>query len=107
MKYKSRAIALTYLKHSESSIISKIFTEEKGLQTFIIKGIHTRKSKKKLSHFEPLRLINIDANYNVRRSLQYLEDITIADSFDSTENKMYKSFMAFFIAEVSDKRLEL
>ena len=39
MKYNSRAIALTYLKYSESSIIVKLFTEEHGLQTFIVKGV--------------------------------------------------------------------
>ena len=47
MKYKSRAISLTYIKHGNTSIISKIFTEEKGLQTFIIKGVRSKNSKKK------------------------------------------------------------
>ena len=51
MKYKSRAIALSYLKQGESSIISKIFTEEKGLQSFIIKGVRSKKSKKKPRSF--------------------------------------------------------
>ena len=46
MKYKSRAISLTYIKHGGSSIISKIFTEEKGLQTFFIKGARSKNSKK-------------------------------------------------------------
>ena len=51
MKYKSRAIALSYLKQGESSIIAKIFTEEKGLQSFIVKGVRAKKSKKKLGFF--------------------------------------------------------
>ena len=51
MKYKSRAIALSYLKQGESSIIAKIFTEEKGLQSFIVKGVRAKKSKKKTRTF--------------------------------------------------------
>ena len=47
MKYKSLAIALTYIKQGETSIISKILTKEKGLQTFIIKGVRSKNSKKK------------------------------------------------------------
>ena len=48
MKYNSRAIALTYLKHSESSIITKLFTEENGLQTFIVRNVRAKKAKIKL-----------------------------------------------------------
>ena len=54
MKYKSRAITLTYIKQGESSIISKIFTEKHGLQSFIIKGVRSKKAKKKLGLFQPL-----------------------------------------------------
>lgn len=106
MKYKSRGIPLTYIRQGESSIISKIFTEEKGLQTFIIKGIRSKKSKKKLSYFEPLKLLNINASFNAKQSLQYLGEVNIAANFDDTKNKIYKRFVGFFIAEVCSKVLQ-
>lgn len=106
MKYKSRAISLTYIKHGNTSIISKIFTEEKGLQTFIIKGVRSKKSKKKLSHFEPLKLLNLDGVFNKKKSLQNLSEITIVNNFDIITNKIYKDLIAFFIAEVSAKVLQ-
>ena len=106
MKYKSPAISLTYIKHGESSIISKIFTKEKGLQTFIIKGVRSKKSKKKISYFEPLKLLNIDASFNEKKSLQYLGDINIAANLDNKKNKLYTHFIAFFVAEVTSKVLQ-
>ena len=106
MKYKSRAISLTYIKQGEGSIISKIFTEEKGLQAFIVKSVRTKNSKKTLAYFEPLRLLNINANFNNKKSLQYLEDMTIALNFNNTTNKMHKSFIGSFIAEVNSKVLQ-
>lgn len=106
MKYKSRAISLTYIKQGDSSIISKILTEGKGLQVFIVKGARSKNSKKKLSYFEPLKLLNIGASFKAKQSLQYLEHMSIADGFDSTANKMHKNFIAFFIAEVSSKVLQ-
>ncbi len=106
MKYKSRAIPLTYIKQGDSSIISKILTEEKGLQTFIVKGVRAKNSKKKLSYFEPLRLLNIDANFNGKKSLQYLIDINVSNDLEIKKNNMYKSFIAFFVAEVSSKVLQ-
>ena len=106
MKYKSRAIPLTYIKQGDSSIISKIFTEEKGLQTFIIKGVRSKNSKKKLSYFEPLKLLNINASFNAKQSLQHLGDVAISANFEIKTNKMHKNFIGFFIAEVSSKVLQ-
>ena len=83
MKYKSRAIALTYNKHRESSIISKIFTEEKGLQVFIVKGIRSKKSKNKLVFSQPLQKLNINASLKQKIGLNYLTDISIVKKSNS------------------------
>jgi len=106
MKYRSRAIPLTYIKQGDSSIISKILTEEKGLQTFIVKGVRSKSSNKKLSYFEPLRLLNINASFNAKQSLQYLGDMAVIGGFEIKKNKIHKSFVSFFIAEVTSKVLQ-
>ena len=80
MKYKSSAIALTYTKYGDSSIISKIFTKEKGLQTFIVKGVRSKKSKTNLVCFEPLKLSEITASYNNKSSLQIIKQIALTIS---------------------------
>lgn len=105
MKYKSLAISLTYIKYGDSSIISKIFTKEKGLQSFIIKGVRAKKSKKKLGYFSPLKLLIIDANFDPKKTLQYLGEVNIAEHIDCVENKMIKKFISCFVAEVSVKVL--
>ena len=106
MKYKSPAIALTYIKQGESSIICKVLTLEKGLQTFIVKGVRLKKSKIKLSFFEPLKLLNIDANFNAKKSLQYLVDVSIAVKIDATKKSIYNGFVSTFIAEINSKILQ-
>ncbi len=78
MRYKSRAIALNYIKHGEGSIISKMLTEEKGLQSFIIKGVRSKGAKKRLNLFEPLQLSNINATFLAKKNLQQLIDINLA-----------------------------
>ena len=105
MKYSSRAIALSYIKHGESSIISKIFTEEKGLQSFIIKGVRNRKSKKNLNLFQALQLSSINATYLSKKSLQYLTDISLLNSQTQERINMKKKFLSIFVAEVTSKIL--
>ena len=106
MKYKSRGIALTYRKQGESSIISKIFTEQHGLQSFIIKGSRSKKSKKKPSYFEPLKLLILTASFKSKKSLQYLEEVSLVCDFNIASKKIHKSFIAFFIAETAEKVLQ-
>ena len=105
MKYKSRAIALSYIKQGESSIIAKIFTEEKGLQSFIVKGVRAKKSKKKLGIFQPLQLLSIIANYLPKNSLQYISEITLEHTQITDGIDMKKNFISIFVAEVISKVL--
>ena len=105
MKYKSRAIALSYIKQGESSIIAKIFTEEKGLQSFIVKGVRAKKSKKKLGIFQPLQLLSIIANYLPKNSLQYISEITLEHTQITDGIDMKKNFIFIFVAEVISKVL--
>ena len=105
MKYKSRAITLNYLKHGESSIIAKIFTEEKGLQSFIVKGVRTKKTKKKLGLFQPLQLLNINASHFPKKNLQYINEIGLEHNQIDDKIDMKKKFISIFIAEVVSKVL--
>ena len=106
MKYKSRAITLTYIKQGESSIISKIFTEKHGIQSFIVKGVRSKKAKKKLGLFQPLQLVDINATLIPKKGLQYLAEITIIEAISSDKINMNKKFLAIFIAEISSKVLQ-
>ena len=106
MKYESRAIALSYIKHGENSIIAKLFTEEKGLQSFIIKGVRTNKSKKKLGLFQPLELSIINATYLPKKNLQYLASINLSDSKKQNGTNITKKFLSLFVAEVISKILQ-
>ena len=105
MKYNSRAIALTHLKHYESSIIAKLFTEEHGLQTFIVKGVRSNKSKKKLGLFQPLQLSQINASLIIKNKMQYLNEINLADNKLAESISIKNNFITLFIAEVLSKSL--
>lgn len=106
MNYKSKAITLTYSKQGESSIICKIFTAQQGLQTFIIKGVRSSKSNKKLGLFQALQLVKINATYSEKRGLQYLSEISVDEPITNEKVNMHKNFIAVFIAEITAKVLQ-
>lgn len=53
----TKGIVLHYYKYSESSVIVKIFTEESGLQTYVLKGVRNKKSKNKVNLLQALNLV--------------------------------------------------
>tara|TARA_B110000003_G_C16644670_1_gene531550 strand:+ start:2238 stop:2945 length:708 start_codon:yes stop_codon:yes gene_type:complete len=100
MQYTSRAIAISYIKYKESSIIAKIFTEEKGLQNFIVKGVRKKKTKKNIGLFQPLQLSNLNAKHYNKRDIQILIDINSSNNQIEKGIPIKKNFIYLFIADV-------
>jgi len=101
MKYQSKAIPLKSFKYSESSIIAKILTQKYGIQTFILKGVHSKTTKKKLALLQPLSLIEISAAYRPKRNLQQIQEISLAKATNlSIEKELVKLFMAEVLTKV-------
>ena len=105
MKYSSRAIALSCIKYGENSIIAKIFTEEKGLQSFIVKRVRAKKAKKKLGFFQSLQLLTINATHLPKNNLQYISEIALEHTQITNGIDMKKNFLCIFVAEVISKVL--
>ena len=55
---KTRGIVLNYIKYGDTSIICKIYTEQFGLQSYIINGIRNSKSKN-IGLFQPLNILDL------------------------------------------------
>jgi len=98
--YISKAIALKYIKYGESSIISKMLTLEKGLQSFIVKSVRQKKSKQKLICFEPLKLSEILVDHKESSNLQYLKKIDLLENMNYNCINPNANLLSIFIAEV-------
>jgi DNA repair protein RecO (recombination protein O) len=60
MLHKTRGIALNYIRYRESSIIAKIYTEAFGIQSYIVNGVRSSKSKmNRIALFQPLTLLDM------------------------------------------------
>ena len=81
MLYTSKGIVLHHFKYGEKSIIAKIYTEKFGLQSYIINGVRSKKTKNKASYLQALSLIEINAVKKENKGLQQIKDIKIDISF--------------------------
>jgi DNA repair protein RecO (recombination protein O) len=100
MLQSTRGIVLRTVKYSESSIIAKIYTEAFGMQTYMVRGIRSKKSNLKQALFQPLNLLEIIAYHRENKEIQNLKEIKIAHPFITIPIDIRKSTQLLFINEV-------
>lgn len=105
MLHVTKGIVLHYFKYSDNSVIIKIFTEHFGIQSYILKGIHSKKNKAQKAYLQPLSIIEIEASQKENKNLQVLKSIKIESPYQSIPFNVYKSAIAFFVAEFLNKTI--
>lgn len=100
MLHKTRGIALHSIKYAESSLIVKAYTETFGLQSYILKGIRSQKSKTKSALFQPLTLLDLVVYHKEKSSIHPVKEVTLAVPTHSTISDIRKSSIALFLAEL-------
>ncbi len=106
MLHSTKGVVLHYFKYSENSIITKIYTEKFGLQTYILKGLGSKKTKKQKAYLQPLSLVEMSVYQKENKSLQSLKSIKLDVPFQSIPFNIYKSSIAFFLAEALSKLIK-
>ena len=114
MLITTRGIVFRFTKFRETSIITQIYTEELGLNSYIVNSVRSAKSKFKIGYFEPLSLIDLTCYHKDNRDINRITEIKSAHPLHSIRQDIYKSSISIFIAEIlnkciieRDKNLEL
>lgn len=96
---------LHHFKYGESSVIAHIYTENRGRQSFIFKGIRSAKSKMRANLLQPLFIVDLEAYYKESRDLHIVKEMSLYRTF-SFPYDIRKSSQAIFLAEVLYKTLK-
>ena len=105
MHQKTRGIVLHSLKYGESGLIATIYTESFGRMSFLMQGIHGKKSTVKANLLRQLSLLEMEVDFKQGRELQRVREIKISSPFISLPYEIAKSSQALFLAELLHKVL--
>lgn len=101
MQRKSKAIVLSTLRYKENDLIVKCYTNERGVVSYLQKGVlKSKRSKTRAVFFQPLMLLEIEENYTPGRSLQFLKEVGSYIPLKSLHTNVLKASLSVFIAEV-------
>ncbi len=105
MHHKTRGIFLKQIRYSDTSAVLRIYTEEFGLQAYMVKGLHQKKSKLKPALFQPLSMLELIVSHKEKASLQHIREAKPARIFNSSAN-ILKNSVILFLNELLFKSLQ-
>lgn len=106
MLAKTKGIVLGHIKFRESSIITRIFTEEFGIQSYIVNGVRSTKSRTGPALFQPLTLLDLVVYYKENGSIKRISELKCSYPLKQIPFQIQKSAIGIFIAEVLNKTLK-
>lgn len=106
MLHKTEGIVLNYIKYKDTSIITKIYTRQFGLQSYIVNGVRSQKSKFKIALFQPLTLLDMVVYFKKNANLNRISELKCPHPQRSIAMDIRKSSVALFIGEMLNKLLK-
>jgi len=105
MLEKTEGIVLHTIKHSDTGIISHIFTKKYGRLSFIVKGLSSKKGATRRAYFQALQPVNMEFYYREKRDLHIIKEATPLFNFTNLHSDIRKNSMIMFLGEVLYKAL--
>lgn len=99
MLQKTMGIVLHTLKYNDTSLIADIYTEHSGRASFLVPLPRSRKSAVKSVLFQPLALVELEADFRPNAGIYRIKDAKSFYPFSSIPYDPYKSAIALFLAE--------
>lgn len=100
MLVKTRGIVLNHIKYRESSIIAKVYTEQLGVQSYIINSVRKKGSGSRIALFQPFSLLEMVVYTSPKGGLTRISEYKISYPFVSIPFDIRKSSMLLFLSEM-------
>lgn len=106
MLQKTRGIVFRFVKFGETSIIANIFTEQFGLQSYMIKGVRSNSRKSKIALFQPLTLLEMVVYHKENAGIMHIKEVKCFHPYQFINGDVRKATIAMFINEVLNKSVK-
>jgi len=106
MLQRTRGIVLKITNYSENSVVAQIYTEELGLQSYLISGARKPKAKIPINMLQALHLLDLIVYVKEDGSLQRVKEAQSAPILQQIPLDITKGTVAIFINEILFKVLK-
>lgn len=100
MLEKTRGIILHTIKYSENSLVLIVYTEEYGRQSYMLTGIHSKKTSRSKRMLQSLDLLSLEIYFKSSREMQKVKEYKSLNPLTGIHSNIAKTTIALFIAEI-------
>ncbi|MDH7447374.1 DNA repair protein RecO [Aquimarina sp. 2201CG14-23] len=101
MIVQTSAIVIHSLRYGESDLIVSLYTKTSGLRSYLLKSIlKSKKGKIRASLFQPLTLLEIEANHKDKGTLERIKEAKILTPYQTLHTDFVKGSIVFFLSEI-------
>lgn len=105
MLLKTKGVVLRSFKYGETSLITEVYTEAKGLKRYIISGVRKKKAKVSAGLFQVMSLVELVAYDREDKKLNRIKEIKPAHLYQRIPFDVVRSSVGLFLVELSQKCL--
>jgi len=105
MNQSLKAIVINRIKYKDNGLIVKLFTEERGLLSFVIRNANSKKNRLS-ALYQPLTILNIQAIIREKSTLHYIKEAKVSDSLHTIHQHPLKLGVSIFVSEILYKSLK-
>lgn len=103
MIHRTRGVVFRTIKFSETSVVSKIYTEKFGLQSYIVNGVRSAKAKTKAALLQPMIMLDLEVYHHENRNLHRIKEMQPMIHYRSLLFDPLKSSVGLFMIEILSK----
>ena len=102
MVHATKGIVLRTVKYGETSIITSVYTELFGIQSYIVKGVRqsSKTSAGKAGFFQPGAMLDMEVYHNDLKQLQFIKEYQWSYLYEKVFFDVVKNTVAIFVIEL-------
>lgn len=108
MVHTTKGIVLRTVKYGDTSIITTVYTELFGIQSYIVKGVRqsSKTSAGKAGFFQPSAMLDMVVYHNEQKNLQFIKEYQWAYLYDKVLFDVIKNAVAMYVIELLQHSLK-
>lgn len=106
MFVNTRGIVFQKINYSESGIIVKIYTEEFGVSSFMVRGVKSKRGTMKSAYFQPLTILDLVITHKERKNLHNIKEAKVSYAYRDIFSDPVKQSILFFLNEILLKTIK-
>ena len=108
MTHKTKGIILRTVKFGETSVVTTVYTELFGIQSYMVKGVRqsTKTSSGKGIYFQPAAILDMEVYHNQLRNLNFIKEYNWGYLYENVLSDVVKNTVAIYMIELLQHSLK-